>query len=277
MPAAPPAAVILAGGLGTRFGGTKHLAAVGADGTAIIDVLIRRAAAAGFSKAVIVVAPGAGDAVRAHIDGHRDGASSLPIELVVQPAVVGRSKPAGTAHALLATRDSVGGACAVMNADDLYPADAFGALCRHLREGAESEHALVGFRVGRTLVGDRSVSRALVEADADSVLVAIHEGSIAPAPEHDGLRFSSGSSVHPVTADQIVSMNMWGFRAPVFDELERAVGDALASAGDEEVYLPVVVAAMVAAGAQVRVLVSESRCVGVTHPEDVDAVRAALG
>jgi bifunctional N-acetylglucosamine-1-phosphate-uridyltransferase/glucosamine-1-phosphate-acetyltransferase GlmU-like protein len=279
MGAGDPTVVVLAAGLGTRFGGAKPLAAIGADGTAILDLLIRRAAGAGFAEVVLVVAPGMEDSVRSHVDTHRDPAATVPAVLVVQQLHAGRETPAGTADAVLATREVVRGSFAVVNADDLYPADAFARLGTHLRDGPADEHALVAFRVAETLLGDRPVSRALVDVDDDDQLMSIREGTVTRSGE--GLRFDDRKSRSHARAlalapDRIVSMNMWGFRTSVFAVLERTVNDFLAADGAGEVYLPDVVAAMVGQGSRVRVLVSDDACLGVTHPEDVVALRQAL-
>jgi bifunctional N-acetylglucosamine-1-phosphate-uridyltransferase/glucosamine-1-phosphate-acetyltransferase GlmU-like protein len=275
MRAADPSAVILAAGSGTRFGGMKQLAAIGPEGIAIMDVLIRRAARSGFAKAVIVVAPGMEASVRVHIDEHRDPTATIPVELVGQRVPHGRTKPLGTADAVLAARSAIDGSFAVMNADDLYPEDAFTHLGAHLRETPSVEHALVAFRVGRTLIGNRPVSRALVDVEGGFGLATIREGTVTH--DGDGLRFEgrTGRAV-PLSADQIISMNMWGFRTSVFDALAGAVGEFVADEREGEVYLPDVVASMIASGAVVRVFVSEGACVGVTHAEDVAAVTAAL-
>ncbi len=274
MDAGEPSVVVLAAGLGTRFGGGKSLAAIGPDGIAIMDVLIRHAAGAGFAKIVIVVAQDTEESVRIHVDAHRDPAATVPVEVVVQPLRPGREKPAGTADAVLATRSIVDGSFAVVNADDLYPVDAFARLGDHLRRGPTTEHAMVAFPVAGTLLGDRPVSRALVDVDDDR-LVGIREGTVTTTDA--GLRFDdrSGRAV-AIGPDRIISMNMWGFRTSVFDRLARAVDEFLALDRGGEVYLPEVVAAMVSDGARVRVLVSPEACIGVTHPEDVIALRKAL-
>lgn len=274
MDAGDPSVVVLAAGLGTRFGGGKSLAAIGPGGIAIMDVLIRHAAGAGFAKMVIVVAPGMEESVRTHVDAHRDPAATVPVEVVVQPLRRGREKPAGTADAVLATRSIIDGSFAVVNADDLYPVDAFARLRDHLCRGPTTEHAMVAFPVEGTLLGDRPVSRALVDVDDDR-LVGIREGTVRTTDA--GLRFDdrSGRSV-AIAPDRIISMNMWGFRTSVFDPLARAVDEFVALDRGGEVYLPEVVAAMVTEGACVRVLVSPEACIGVTHPEDVIALRKTL-
>ena len=237
--------VILAAGRGSRFGGMKQLAPVGPNGEAILDILLARAAKAGFGRAVVVIGAKSGDAVREHLTH-----APLPLEFALQ------AKPMGTAHAVLAGRDALEGSFAVLNADDLYPDDAFAALFAHLGDGGD-EHALVAFDVEKTLIGDQPVTRASIDAPHGR-LVRITEGTVARGHQPRGL----------------VSMNMWGFRPSILDVLAREVD---AFDGEGELLLPDVVARYVDAGGTVRVLHSTGRCIGITHREDEATVRAELG
>jgi NDP-sugar pyrophosphorylase family protein len=261
----------LAAGLGSRFGGLKQLAVVRADGAAIMDVLVRRSAAAGFERAVIVIAPRMEERVRAHLDTMSN--APIPVELAVQALKPGRDRPSGTADAVLAARESIDGSFAVVNGDDLYPATAFASLADQLHNSPD-EHAMVAFRVARTLTGNRRVSRALVDVDGSSAILSIREGTVVPAG--DGLRFEAGTSVQSLRDDAYVSMNMWGFRPSIFDALADAVAEFIRDGRDDEAYLPDVLAALVASGITVRALVSEERCIGVTHDDDLAAVWTAL-
>lgn len=272
MGATGPTVVVLAAGLGSRFGGRKQLAAVGPDGAAIMDILVRRAAEAGFENAVIVVAPDAHEQVKAHL--RAVPAAPIPVGLAVQHLAPGRSGPLGTADAALAARGAVTGSFAVVNGDDLYPADGFEMLAAHLRAAPPAEHAMVAFRVGRTLIGERPVSRAIVTVSIAGTLRSIREGRVVH--NDDGLRFESGGSTRALPADEPVSMNMWAFRNSMFDALHDAVAAFVAEGRDGEAYLPDVVASQVEQGAVVRVLVSEHACTGVTHADDLAAVREAL-
>ncbi len=118
------------------------------------------------------------------------------------------------------------------------------------------------------------VSRAAIEVDAESRLLAITEGAVARGPA--GLRFETNVSARWLSGDTPVSMNMWGFRHSVFRAFAEAVEDFVASGDAGEVFLPDVASSLVRSGTVVRVLVSEGLCIGVTHPEDVVAVRDAL-
>jgi NDP-sugar pyrophosphorylase family protein len=264
--------VVLAAGLGSRFGGLKQLAQVGVDGAAIMDISVRRAAAAGFDRAVIVIASGMEAKVGDHLAAMGD--APIPVGLAVQSPAAGRVRPLGTADAVLAARAAVGGSFVVVNGDDVYPASAFALLARHLANSSDDEHALVAFRVARTLSGDRRVSRAILDVDDADALVAIREGTVVSGG--DGLHFETASGSQPIAGEACVSMNMWGFRASIFDPLALAVAQFVAEDRPVEAWLPDVVQSQVDAGATVRVLVCEERCFGVTHEDDVAAVRSAL-
>ena len=253
-----PHLVVLAAGLGTRFGGVKQLAPVGPHGEAIMDVLLGRAAAAGFDQGVVVVREGIEEAVVAHFAAQRP---VLPVSLVVQPVQRDRDRPLGTAHAVLQCRNAVDGPFAVVNADDLYPASAFEALARELDSAID--HALVAFRLGQTVVSARAVSRAVLTLDerGDRVLDIEERVGLIPSIED---------------RDAWVSMNMWGFHPRVFEDLDAAVTAFVATDKAGEVLLPEVVAAIVHRGDLVRALRCDDRCIGITHPEDVDVVRGVL-
>jgi NDP-sugar pyrophosphorylase family protein len=256
--------VVLAAGRGTRFGGPKQLVAVREDGSTITDILLRRAADAGVERAVIIVNGDIESRVRAHLDGFTP---DVRVDLAVQ------RRPRGTADAVLAARGAVPGPVVVVNADDLYPASAFGALAGHLRDAPAHEHAAVGFRLDRTRVGSRPESRALLDTDAAGALRAIREAQIERGGD---AKFTITESPEVVGGDQLVSMNIWAFRPDVFDALDAAVAEHDERGFDREVFLPDVVASMVASGATVRVLPSEETCLSLTYADDLDAVRSAL-
>jgi NDP-sugar pyrophosphorylase family protein len=252
--------VVLAGGRGTRFGGLKQLAPVGPRGEVILDYLLERAAHAGYRDAVVVVAPTIEDIIAAHLQ--RRLRPSLPAAFAVQACVDGYDRPIGTAHALLCARDAVDGPFVVLNADDLYPAEAFALATGPL--------SAVGFRVANTLVSDRAVSRALLDVNDDGVLLAIREGQV-----QRGRFESSGTSV-TLSGRELVSMNMWGLRPSIFEVLDSAVRAFVETGSSGEVLLPDVIAALVESGETVTVRACEGRCIGITHAEDVTAVRDML-
>jgi dTDP-glucose pyrophosphorylase len=248
----PSQLIVLAAGSGTRFGGVKQLAPVGPNGEAILDVLLARAEAAGFAGAVIVTSPAIEAQMREHLAVH---CPKLPVDVVLQRS------PTGTADAVLAARDVVDGAFAVVNADDLYPAGAFAMIAEHL--ASEDGPTLVAFPAVKTLIGPRPVKRAVLDLDDDGRLVAIRESTVAPGSD-------------ALVGHEWVSMNMWGFALSMFAVLARAVDEFAASGSTGEVLLPDVVGALVLAGEAVHVLRCDEPCIGITYAEDVDVVRAAL-
>ena len=249
--------VVLAAGLGTRFGGLKQLEPVGPRGEAIMDVLLTRAAGCGFDRAVVVVRAEIEDAITSHFTAF---APPMPWATVVQPVPVDRDRPPGTAHAVLMCRAEATGRFAVVNADDLYPRAAFAALGRHLT--TSDEHGLVAFRLERSVIGDRPVSRAALTIDGDRLVEITENTTLLPAT---------------MPAGTYVSMNMWGFQPSIFEHLERAVSAFAESGSAGEVLLPDVVATMTAGGEIVRALLCEEPCIGITYAEDIAVVRRALG
>jgi hypothetical protein len=284
-----PTLVLLAAGLGSRFGGPKQIAPIGPDGSALIDYAARDAMAAGFGRLVLIVRGEIAEAVESHVRRHWP--AELRPEYVrqdLEPAAVaavaaGRQKPLGTAHALVAAAPSLDGPFGVANADDLYGASAFATLADHLRQGGG--HALVGYRLANTLLGDRPVNRALCEVDADGNVTGIVEGAVHVGDGGELTWRPIGASEaegRVMKGDEPVSMNLWGFTPAILPVITDAF--AAFSAGDriaagEELFLPNVVGEdLRAAGGDlvVTMLVSDDRCLGVTHPDDVPLLQETL-
>src|SRR5438105_2626994 len=193
-----PTLVLLAAGLGSRFGGPKQIAPIGPEGSALIDYAAHDAVAAGFGRLVLIVRGEIADAVEDHVGRHWP--ADLRPEYVrqdLEPAAAtaiaaGRTKPLGTAHALVAAAPVIGDdPFGVANADDLYGASAFRLLAGHLGGGGEGAgalggagaragagHALVAYRLANTLLGDRPVNRALCQVGPDGRLTGIVEGAV---------------------------------------------------------------------------------------------------
>lgn len=282
----------MAAGMGRRFGGLKQLAAVGPSGQALMDYSLHDALAAGFDRVVLVVRSEVEAEMAAHLA--RFWPSSVPVVVVCQDRGPGmadadgptaellraRSKPPGTAHAILAARPHVAGPFAVVNADDLYGPEAFATLASHLKAPPPTRsHALVGFRLDHSIVGDGPVKRGVCRTDSFGYLLAISERDVEV--RDDGrYRTSWDSSEEVVDGSTLVSMNMWAFGPSLFEHLEsgfeRFVSSGLA-ATDAEFLLPDVVAGIVAddAGAVV-VLPTDARCLGITNREDLDKVRGEI-
>lgn len=285
-----PTLILLAAGMGSRFGGPKQIAPIGPGGSALIDYTARDAMTAGFGRLVLIVRGEILEATEEHIRRHWP--SEIKPEFVrqdLEPAAVsataaGRTKPLGTAHAMVAAAPSLGdGPFGVANADDLYGPSALSILARHL--GADGGHALVSYRLRNTVLGDRPVNRARCEVDDDGTLTGIVEGAVTVAGDRLTWRpiGAPESEAIPMTGEEPVSMNLWGFTPAVVPVLTEAFGAFSASGAieaGEELFLPNVVGEHIgpasAGGLAVTMLVSDDRCLGVTHPDDVPLLQATL-
>lgn len=257
-----PTLVILAAGLGRRFGGHKQLAALGPGGRPLMAYALHDAALAGFGRAVVVVREGMEGPVRSLLAG-----SALPVDCAVQPG--GRERPWGTGHAVLAAAGRVAEPFMVINADDFYGRDAYrlvGGFLEAPPPPGTPVFALAAFPLAATLSSHGAVNRGACRVDASGWLVGIEEVI--------GLLPGDGR----VPPDTLVSMNCWGFTPAVFPLLEARFQEFRAAAGPEDEFmLPDEVGRMVAQGAaRVRVLQAPGPWLGVTHPADREPVAAHL-
>jgi MobA-like NTP transferase domain len=263
-----PALVVLAGGLGSRFGGAKQLTPVGPGGELILDYAIRDARAAGFGPVVVVARSDIEDELAAHLAGSADVSIVCQDRepMAVAAAAAGRAKPLGTAHAAMTGMVAAGRVpVAIVNADDLYGAEPYRLLAEH-RIG---EGMIVTFPFANTVNGHGPVNRALCAVEGD-LLVGIEEGRV----EGDGWTGRSGRRVR-LSPGSPVSMNCWGFPPGMVDDLvdacDRFIRSDRVAAGAE-----VLVVDVVRARLPFRARPTTSRCIGMTAPEDADLVRAAL-
>ena len=283
-----PSLVVLAAGLGSRFGGTKQLAEVGAHGEAIVDYTIADARRAGFDQVVLIVRRELGTLVETHLA--RIHGPTLPFRLVYQDDLGAfRAKPWGTGHAVLATRGAVAGAFAVVNADDFYGPAAFETLAVALRRPAPDQYVLVAYRLDQTLSAAGPVSRGVCRVrGAELVSIEEHYGiermSDGRITASGGTGGAGSADVQRVLGeDTPVSMNLWGMRPSIFSELGQAWeqfqvdverGD---SPPDAELQLPTVISAAVTAGrASVAVETTQAAWMGVTYPADLAHVQARI-
>jgi len=261
--------VVLAAGRARRYGGVKPLAPIGSNGEAVIDLLAGDALRAGFSRLVLVINPDTGPLIEQHV------AATWPPDVDVAFSI--QPRPLGTVDAVLAARGSVDESTpfGVANADDLYGTDALRVLGRHLT--TTGTNCLVGFRLDRALVGDLPVTRGVC-AVADGVLVGIAERRHVT---HLGGTFRADDGVEPAILDPValVSMNLWGFAPAMWEVLADAMSSAAGASEDDEVLLPELVGRLVAGRgvlSRFEVLSTTSRCIGVTHPDDLELVRAEI-
>ncbi len=289
-----PILVVMAAGMGSRYGGLKQLDPVGPHGQLIIDYSIYDARRAGFETVVFIVKRELEEAFHAGI-GRRvargmdvryacQDMADLPAGFTVPE---GRVKPWGTAHAVLAARHIVDAPFAVINADDCYGPEGFqavyGALCGGTGTSAQDEYAMVGYLLKNTVTENGYVARGVCETDENGFLTHVTERThIEKRP--DGIAFTEdgGQNWVPLADDTIVSMNLWGFthnflreaeaRFPVF--LEKTLRENPLKG---EYFVPDVVSALIREGkARVRVLQSHDTWYGVTYQADKPAVMAAI-
>ncbi|MBQ3343010.1 MAG: nucleotidyltransferase [Kiritimatiellae bacterium] len=282
-----PTLVVLAAGMGSRYGGLKQVDPVGPSGEAILDYSVFDAVRGGFGKVVFVIRHDFEAEFREKVGSKYEG--MVPVEYCFQdiadiPAPYsvpeGRTKPWGTAHATRAARAAVSEPFAVINADDFYGRDAFAKLGAFLSDAKPMHFAMVGYRLDLTLSENGSVARGICDVSGDGTLRGVTEmtklvraGDVAENRE---------SPEAPVTVplDARVSMNLWGFTPELFDELERLFPEWLAANGalpKSEWYIPFVVDELIHAGrADCRVLPTDSRWFGVTYREDKPFVVAEI-
>ena len=289
-----PVLVVMAAGMGSRYGGLKQIDPVGPNGELIIDYSIFDARRAGFETVVFVIKPELEGAFRAAIGDRLSRYMKVEYafqELKDLPAGYtvpeGREKPWGTCHAVLAARKLVDGPFAVINADDYYGPEAFQAIYDYLSanpdEGGMYQYAMVGYRLGNTVTENGTVARGVCEEDENGFLRQITERTRI-AKDGDNARYTEdgGATWTALAGDTVVSMNLWGFTRSFMDEakvefpafLRRTlVEDPLKG----EYFLPAVVADLIGGGkARVKVLRSGDRWYGVTYPQDKPVVVDAL-
>lgn len=289
---AKPTLLVLAAGMGSRYGGLKQLDAVGPAGETIMDYSVHDALVAGFGKVVFVIRREFADAFHEAVGGrYRDRVAvdfayqeidALPGGFDVPD---GRVKPWGTGHAILVARGVVDGPFAVINADDFYGQAGFAAAADHLtsaRDTDAADYAMVGYRLSNTLSEHGSVSRGICQRSADGILLSVTE---THGIQRDGNTIVADDPTTPgktiqLTGEEIVSMNLWCFTPSIFKHLDEQFRQFLAERGSEEkseFYIPSVVTNLIdSRKARVRVLTSDASWFGVTFREDKPAVQQAI-
>ena len=285
-----PVLVIMAAGMGSRFGGLKQIAPVDDQGHIIIDFSLLDAYRAGFRDLVFIIKPELEESFREVIVNRMEKYFNITFvhqtidklpEGYSVPA--GREKPWGTGHAILCCKDVLDGPFAVINADDFYGPTAFSAIYDYLANNEdESRYSMIGYRVRNTVTENGSVARGVCEVE-NGLLTGVTErtkifknGTDAKFTEDDGKTFTD------LPGDTIVSMNLWGFTAKMIRELDERfpafLDNAIATNPLKgEYFLPSVVNDQLVAGtATVRVLPCEETWYGVTYREDLDSVKAAI-
>lgn len=275
-----PTLLVLAAGMGSRYGGLKQIDPVGPGGEAIIDYSIYDALRAGFRNIVFVIRKDIERPFRQNIGARFEGRIAVNYvfqELANLPSgfslPAGRVKPWGTTQAILAAAPAIHEPFAVINSDDFYSATSFRGLADHLRSGA-ADYAMVGFVLRQTLSDFGPVSRGVCRIDDAGFLQDIVElKSIEQKSGHVVSTNAEGRQT-ALTGDEIVSMNMWGFMPPVFAQLQQSFESFLRLSGRDlnaECYIPGTVNDLIHAGeARVRVLPCGGDWFGLTYRQDRD-------
>jgi dTDP-glucose pyrophosphorylase len=281
-----PTLLVLAAGMGSRYGGLKQIDPVGPNGETIIDYSIYDALRAGFGKLVFVIRKDIEEPFRQVVGARFE--KRVPVEYVFQeldalpPGFVvpeGRTKPWGTTHAILMAADAVREPFAVINADDFYGAEAYRALAGHLQSGA-ADYAMVGFTLRNTLSDFGSVSRGVCTVTSDGLLKDVVEMTTIVRDGAHARNTDASGRVTSLTGDEPVSMNMWGFTPRVFEQLRALFAEFLARNATElraECYIPSAVNELVSsAQTRVRVLGSADSWFGVTYRDDQPRVAESI-
>jgi dTDP-glucose pyrophosphorylase len=282
-----PTLVILAAGMGSRYGGLKQLDEIGPNGEAIIDYSLFDAIRAGFGKVVFIIRHDFEEAFKAQFNNKLQG--KIEVEYAFQELTdlpegytvpEGREKPWGTGHAIRAARKVVSTPFAAINADDFYGAGAYETIVRFLTgEVATGKYAMVGYRLDKTLSENGSVSRGLCVANNEGNLVDIEElTNITNEP--GGIFYSRGEEKVALIGDETVSMNFWGFHPSLFSFLEEGFVDFLKERGSEqksEFFIPAHVDGLIKSGkVEVEILSSNASWFGVTYQEDKPVVKERI-
>lgn len=265
----PLTMVILAAGMGSRFGGPKQLVGVGPAGECILDYNAHDAVVAGFDRLVVVTRPELEKDVLAVLDG--GAARRAKVDIAFQHIPEARPKPWGTAEAVLVALDAVGldaggGPFGIANSDDLYGPRSFSLLAEQLR-ATPDDGALIGFPLGTTIPPVGAVSRGVVRSAG---------GRVEGITEVHGVSRGEAGALTPadLDADALCSMNLWGLPASTVPGIRAFVESGMETIGDGEILLPNAVQALIDEGLVVRLLPTPEQWAGMTNPDDIDGVRA---
>ena len=290
-----PVLVVMAAGMGSRYGGLKQIDPVGVCGEAILDFSLFDAYEAGFETAVIIIKEAIKDDFM-ELVGKRLEKCPMEIRYAYQEleklpegytVPEGRTKPWGTSHAILCARAEIDGApFAVVNADDYYGKDAYKVIYNFLannEDGEKFSYCMVGYELGKTVTDNGSVARGVCVTNEEGYLVTVTERTKIEKYE-GGIHFTEddGATWTELTEDTTVSMNLWGFTESFIDEAEATFPAFLdvvigKNPGKAEFFLPSTVSKLLAEDrATVKVLHSADKWYGVTYAADKPVVVAAL-
>jgi hypothetical protein len=273
-----PTLLVLAAGMGSRYGGLKQIDSVGPAGETIVDYSIFDASRAGFDKIVFVIRRDIEVAFKQTIGARFE--KRIPVEYVYQElnklppgfsVLASRKNPWGTGHAILMAADVIHEPFGVINADDFYGANSFRVLAEYLRSGSR-HYAMTAFLLRNTLSQHGPVARGACRVDADGFLQSVTELT-GLEKDGDGAKYTDElGRVHRLSGNEPVSMNLWGFTPTLFSHLHDQFVEFLKKRGTEEkseFYIPAAVNALIAAGREhCRILKTPDSWLGITYRED---------
>lgn len=281
-----PTLVVLAAGMGSRYGGLKQIDGVGPHDETIIEYSIYDAIRAGFGRVVFVIRKDIEEPFRERFEALKP--KGVVFDYVFQELdtcadgldIGDRSKPWGTAHAVLAARDAIHEPFAVINADDYYGTDSFGRMAGFLTgQVSPTLYAMMGYRLANTLSEHGSVSRGVCRVDDRGLLVRIDERTQVQWSGKTIVYMENGAPVE-IGEDSAVSMNFWGFHPAVFGDLENRFREFVRNHTDQpkaEFFIPLFIQEKIDGGeAEVVVIPCPDRWYGVTYREDKPLVQGAF-
>lgn len=284
-----PTLLILAAGMGNRYGGLKQIDPVGPNGEIIIDYSIYDAIGAGFGKLVFVIRHYFEDAFKEKIGSKFDGLvetayafQELDAGLEGFTLPPDRKKPWGTAHAIGVGRDVIDEPFAVINADDYYGVDSFKMMADFLSgpEISPTDYAMVGFKLRNTLSEYGTVARGICHCDDNLFLRDIVERTKVQKRGNGACYFDEDGTEHALTGDEVVSMNLWGFHPSFFEHLKAGFGRFLREQGTEpksEYFITIPVSDLVGSGqVKVKVLPTHDNWFGVTYRQDKEIAQRCI-
>lgn len=278
-----PTLLVLAAGIGSRYGGLKQMDQLGPSGETIIDYSIYDAVRAGFGKVVFVIRRDIeNDFKKIFINKLKD---RIEVDYVFQETNMvpkgvsfssGRNKPWGTGHAVLVAEQKINGPFAVINADDFYGSGSYRIMADFLTSSSDdAEYSMVGYRLDRTLSDHGYVARGVCEAGHESYLRIVNERTRIEI-EQGEIIFTDDGLITRLTGNETVSMNFWGFKKPVFEHLNKYFTQFVIENSDDpkaEFFIPLLITGLIEEDkVKVKILKTDESWFGITYREDKPGV-----